>query len=180
MSTKPCEFCGKPTPQVEGRRPKKFCSNTCRQKKWAGERKSGKPPGRPKNESLPNPVPYPIETKILPVHIPSGVNLLRGFMPAIIYDVNGKAMTDEEIVAATNTLADKSSNGPTMIEQADPYVESATKSFIKIHTAIHQEADKRKVVNPDADKTKQMKEPKEGSNAFFMRYGAFYKKDIPK
>jgi hypothetical protein len=34
MSTKPCVFCGKPAPQVEGRKPRKYCSDTCRQKDW--------------------------------------------------------------------------------------------------------------------------------------------------
>lgn len=40
--------------------------------------------------------------------------------------------------------------------------------------------DNRKVLNPEADKTKQMKEPAEGTPAYFLRYGAFFKKDIQK
>lgn len=45
---------------------------------------------------------------------------------------------------------------------------------------VNTEKDDRKIVNPEADKTRQMKEPEEGTNAFFMRYGTLYKKDIPK
>ena len=39
MSTKPCAFCGEPAEQVEGRRPRKFCSDTCRQKYWQAKNK---------------------------------------------------------------------------------------------------------------------------------------------
>lgn len=42
------------------------------------------------------------------------------------------------------------------------------------------EKDNRKVINPGADRTKQMKDPEEGTPAHFIRYGAYYKKDIPK
>lgn len=34
MITKACLFCGKPVEQTEGRREKKFCNDSCRQKKW--------------------------------------------------------------------------------------------------------------------------------------------------
>jgi hypothetical protein len=37
----------------------------------------------------------------------------------------------------------------------------------------------RKAVNPGL-KNREMFEPEEGTNAYFVRYGAFYKKDIPK
>lgn len=40
METKPCVFCGKPAPQVEGRKSRKFCSNTCRQKHWQAQNKT--------------------------------------------------------------------------------------------------------------------------------------------
>lgn len=43
MSTKPCVFCGTPTPQVEGRKPRKYCSDTCRQKDWQARNKSKAP-----------------------------------------------------------------------------------------------------------------------------------------
>lgn len=51
-------------------------------------------------------------------------------------------------------------------------------SISKVLTAITK--DIRKVLNPEADKTKQMKEPAEGTPAYFIRYGAFFKKDIQK
>lgn len=40
MSKKPCEFCGKPTPQVDGRRARKFCSDSCRQKDFQRRKKT--------------------------------------------------------------------------------------------------------------------------------------------
>lgn len=40
MSKKPCEFCGKPTPQVDGRRARKFCSDSCRQKDFQRRKKA--------------------------------------------------------------------------------------------------------------------------------------------
>lgn len=46
----------------------------------------------------------------------------------------------------------------------------------KVLTGIAK--DNRKILNPDADKTKQMKEPAEGTSAFFLRYGAFTKAEI--
>lgn len=40
MSTKPCEFCGGPAVQVVGRRPRKYCSDVCRQKAWQSKKKN--------------------------------------------------------------------------------------------------------------------------------------------
>lgn len=160
-----CLNCGKELTNTPGKRPKKFCTTSCRssygqKKKRAGAEVVFKKPGRP---------------KVAPVHIPPGADVLRGyvapagdvydrpklgrmtndepkmwegFQRAVIYDQNGKAMTDEEVEVAMNKLAEKSDN--------------------------------RKVVNPDSPVTKQMKEPAEGTNAFFLKYGAYYKKDIPK
>ena len=39
MSTKPCAFCGEPAEQTDGRRPRKFCTDTCRQKYWQAKNK---------------------------------------------------------------------------------------------------------------------------------------------
>lgn len=41
MSTIPCAFCGGPTPQTAGRRAKKYCSDTCRQKDFQKRKKGG-------------------------------------------------------------------------------------------------------------------------------------------
>lgn len=38
----------------------------------------------------------------------------------------------------------------------------------------------RKTIHSTEEKTKIILEPDEGTNAFFLRYGAFYKKDITK
>lgn len=43
-----------------------------------------------------------------------------------------------------------------------------------------KETSDRKILNPEAPKTKQMLEPAEGTPAYFLRYGAFHKKDISK
>lgn len=43
MSTKPCVFCNTPTTQVEGRKPRKYCSDTCRQKDWQAKKKKAIP-----------------------------------------------------------------------------------------------------------------------------------------
>lgn len=43
-----------------------------------------------------------------------------------------------------------------------------------------KETSDRKILNPEAPKTKQMLEPLEGTPAYFLRYGAFHKKDISK
>lgn len=40
MSTKPCLFCGKPATQVGGRKPRKYCSDTCRQKDFHRKKKA--------------------------------------------------------------------------------------------------------------------------------------------
>lgn len=50
MNTKPCAFCGKPAPQVEGRKPRKYCSNTCRQKDWQATNKKVEPKTEEKKE----------------------------------------------------------------------------------------------------------------------------------
>ena len=38
----------------------------------------------------------------------------------------------------------------------------------------------RKVIHSNGEKSKEILEPVEGTNAYFLRYGAFYKKDIKK
>lgn len=124
MNKKPCEFCGKPTPQVEGRRAKKFCSDSCRQKNWQANNKPG-----PSSE-----------TKISP---PS----------------------DAEIKAAA---AEKSRREN---EKKPPTEDKNTKT---------EEVKDRKVLHSTTEKTREILEPKEGTNAYYLRYGAFYKKDIKK
>lgn len=40
MKTKPCEKCGKPVEQTEGRKAKKYCSDKCRQDKWQADQRA--------------------------------------------------------------------------------------------------------------------------------------------
>lgn len=65
----------------------------------------------------------------------------------------------------------------------NPEFHEAVMSEVKkkgIKIAPPSDTDGRKIVNPGAPRTKLQKEPEEGTNAYCMRYGAFYKKDIPK
>lgn len=40
--------------------------------------------------------------------------------------------------------------------------------------------DIREVVNPEDPRTKQKREPEEGTKAYYLKYGVYYKKDTPK
>lgn len=65
---------------------------------------------------------------------------------------------------------------PSTIEQMAQPQEDYSMAVSKIGSAIAK--DTRKVINPDDPKTKQKKEPEEGTNAFFLKYGVFTKKDL--
>ncbi len=122
-----------------------------------------KGPGRPKKPTI---------------EIPPGTDLLRGYV-APTGDPYDRPKLD--------TLADE----PKMWQEGDPIPKSGiikkeTKAVGMMFTDSHGRitkvitADPRKVVNPDSPRTKQKVEPEEGSNAFFLKYGVYYKKDIPK
>lgn len=64
MNTKPCVFCGKAATQVEGRKPRKYCSNSCRQKHWQSQ-----------NKDKPSTVK---ETKIDPATIVNRIEIFMG------------------------------------------------------------------------------------------------------
>jgi hypothetical protein len=197
---KQCLFCKKPIKDTPGRRPKKYCDDNCRQKHFQAKRRNNKAadPFSKKSKKSTKKIKGDLQkaedgkvkfvpkktgktTLVEPTELDSKVDFKVGvdtfdtdksdtladepkmwqdgepnppykFTPAVIYDANGKAMTEEEIAAEMNRLSGLPQKG---------------------HNP-------RKVVNPDAPRTKQKLEPAEGSNAFFLKYGAYYKKDIPK
>lgn len=88
--------------------------------------------------------------------------------------------TTPEMRAETSKIAQEKVFGPSWKGKAkvtpvkDP-VSLDLPAFVR-----KAEQDTRKVLNPDDPKTKQKKEPAEGTNAFYLKYGAFTKKDILK
>lgn len=71
-----CKNCGHSVDQTPGKRTKEFCNVTCRSNFWQKKKRAE----RIGVGALPNPVPYPVVTKILPVEIPKGTDLLRGYV----------------------------------------------------------------------------------------------------
>lgn len=68
-----------------------------------------------------------------------------------------------------------------LIEFHQTHSNSATvKAMEGLKKALNQNGEDRKAIYQGAGKSKDMYEPAEGTNAHMLRYGAYYKKDIPK
>jgi hypothetical protein len=124
-----CLECGKEVPQTKGRRERLFCNNTCKSKYWRKNKKSdgmvpAMGPGRPKKSAAETPLSDEVLKGFVVTTTPQVFDAPKidtladepkmwqegepnppyKFTPAVIYDVNGKAMTEEEISNAMNAL----------------------------------------------------------------------------
>lgn len=155
-----CLNCQTPVPQTAGKRPKLYCSETCRvaffRQKKAGEGvKKGK--GRPRKHIPISPVKVYDAIKW---PITAGEFIEYGVPDNQPSEETGRTVTFEPSIGKVTVIDPVSIDLPALVRKA--------------------EQDTRKVLNPDDPKTKQKKEPAEGTNAYYLKYGAFSKKDILK
>lgn len=207
-----CLNCKTPVAQTPGKRPKLYCSETCRvaffRLKKAGEGiKKGK--GRPKKSTS--------EIQNTDIILPGGLGNIKfqngmggeivkslsnsgsvtltiapypesydaSKLPDTTMDVAGKYAVavdhSKEPSKTVITIYDKKKGfkgiAPTIERRQLPVAEITSMGEAAVRKA---DQDTRKVLNPDDPKTKQKKEPAEGTNAFYLKYGAFNKKDILK
>lgn len=161
-----CLNCGNELVNTPGKKPKQFCGISCRSNYWQKKKRdesgpSAKKPGRPK--------------KITP-EIQNADLILPGGLGDVKFP-NGQ--TAEIVRSLSNPLT----GSVTLTIAPFPECVDTAKDPVSLDLPAlvrKAEQDTRKVLNPDDPKTKQKKEPAEGTNAFYLKYGAFTKKDILK
>lgn len=145
-----CLECSTEVPQTPGKRAKQFCNNTCRVKYWQKKKKEQSGPSQ-KKAGRPK--------KVL-------LNTVSPTVSAAMFNAEHPNQHTEVYDLTPEQFKEKFGHNPVSLDLP---------SLVR-----KAEQDTRKVLNPDDPKTKQMKEPEEGTNAFFLKYGVFNKKDIVK